>query len=129
MDGIIDTTYVITKLAEINSKIKTLEIEKEELRDEIKQYLYEEDADTAILTDKYGEEWKATYKEYTRKKVDYDILFYEIGEDKFNEIVSETNSVSLTIRKAPKKKKTPPVPKSSKTIVDTIHSIPKGKIE
>src|SRR6056297_3199375 len=101
-----DEIKLMTKYSEIKSKIDKLKKEQDDIREQIGYLLHQNNINEMIIMDEYGVEWKPQYQISKRKKVDYDLLLFEVGAEKYNDIVSENKITSLIIRKAPKKKKT-----------------------
>lgn len=125
-------TELITKHAEIKSKLDKLEKEKTEVREQIAQLLHDEGVNEKTIMDDYGTEWNPKYQNTTRKSTDYDLLLHYVGSEKYDEIVKGKTTTSLVIKKAPKKKKkektvTSEAPNEIKE--DITKTIPKGKIE
>ena len=126
-------TELVTKYAEIKAKLDKLNEEKDEIRREIAEILHHENVNSKVMVDEYGTEWEPKYQKSSRKQVNYSLLLEEVGREKYDEIVNETTSTSLVIRKAPKKKKTKEedITKSSpkEEEQDITKNIPKGSIE
>jgi len=124
---------LVTRYAEIKAKLDRLTEEKDEIRKKIAEVLHYENVNSKIMVDEYGTEWEPKYQTSSRKQIDYNLLLAEVGQEKYNEIVKETSSTALVIRKAPKKKKTKEedITRSSpkKVEQDITKNIPKGSIE
>lgn len=125
-----DETKLITRYADIKSKIDSLKKEQDEIREQIGYFLHKKKVNEIILTDSYGVDWKPQYQNSKRKKVDYDLLLYEVGQKRYNEIISINEITALVIRKAPKRKKTEVTSNAPKEIKeDIMKNVPKGKIK
>jgi len=122
---------LITRYAEIKNDIDNLNKEKNEIRDILAQILHDEETNSKIIKDEYGNKWKVTYQMLNRKKVNYSFLYDVVGSDIYDEIVTSEETTSFIIRKAPKKKSeskfTKEAPKKIKK--DVSKEPPKGQIE
>ncbi len=58
-----------------------------------------------LIIDVDGVNWQSSYQSTTRKKVDYSALLEIVGNHQYEEIVEENKSTFITIRKAPRKKR------------------------
>ncbi len=76
------------------------------LKNELAERLHIEKVNEIFIDDKKDIKWKIGYQSKTRKSVDYTVLFEKLGSHMYGEVVQEKESTFLTIRKAPKIKKT-----------------------
>jgi len=120
---------LLTKYTENKAKLDKLNDEKNEIRDRLAEILHIKGINEMIVEDDYANKWKIGYQQSNKKKVDYDRLLEEGGQDFYNEIVEINKVTSFIIRKAPKKKKDTLTAKTPKKIEkDETKTLPKGKI-
>jgi len=120
---------LLTKYTENKAKLDKLNDEKNEIRDRLAEILHMKGINEMIVEDDYANKWKIGYQQSNKKKVDYDRLLEEGGQDFYNEIVEINEVTSFIIRKAPKKKKDTLTAKTPKKIEkDETKTLPKGKI-
>jgi len=120
---------LLTKYTENKAKLDKLNDEKNEIRDRLAEILHIKGINEMIVEDDYANKWKIGYQQSNKKKVDYDRLLEEGGQDFYNEIVEINEVTSFIIRKAPKKKKDTLTAKTPKKIEkDETKTLPKGKI-
>ncbi len=81
-----------------------IETKMSAIKDEFAERMHKLKSNKLII-DVDGVGWQSAYQTTTRKKVDYSTLLEIVGNQQYEEIVQENKSTFITIRKAPKKKK------------------------
>jgi len=83
---------------------KAAKARKAEIKEKIAIIMHQRKVNQLLLTDSEDQNWEIRYQSSNRKKVDYTALFNQVGHDVYNQIVTETPSTSLFIRKEKVKK-------------------------
>jgi len=83
---------------------KAAKARKAEIKEKIAIIMHQRKVNQLLLTDSEDQNWEIRYQSSNRKKVDYTVLFNQVGHDVYNQIVTETPSTSLFIRKEKVKK-------------------------
>lgn len=99
----------------VQDQIKDLKEKADGIKEDVAKLMHDE-AVNERMVDVDGIKFRVFYQGRTNKKVDYDLLHETVGPHKYKEIVNESQSEFLSIRKAPKGKQ------------DTLsHNAPNGK--
>lgn len=98
----------------VQDQIKDLKEKSDEIKEDIAKLMHEDQINEKIA-EVDGIKFKISYQGRTNKKVDHDALINLVGPNKYKEIVSESHSEFLSIRKAPKGQQT-----------SLVHSSPNG---
>lgn len=85
----------------VQDQIKDLTEKSNDIKEDIAKLMHEDGVNEKI-TEVDGINFKIFYQGRTNKKVDHDALINIVGANKYREIVSESHSEFLSIRKAPK---------------------------
>ena len=98
----------------VTEQQKDLKEKSENIKEDIAKMMHE-DSVNSVLSDVDGVIFKIAYQSRTTKKVDYNQLIEILGQNNYNEVVTQKESEFLSIRKAPKGEQT-----------DILHKSPNG---
>jgi hypothetical protein len=87
----------------VQDQIKDLKEKADGIKEDVAKLMHEENTNDRIV-DVDGIKFRVFYQGRTNKKVDYTLLHETVGSHKYQEIVNESQSSFLSIRKAPKGK-------------------------
>ena len=87
----------------VQDQIKDLKDKADGIKEDIAKLMHEESTNEKIV-DVEGIAFRCFYQGRTNKKVDYNLLHEVVGPHKYKEIVNESQSSFLSIRKAPQSK-------------------------
>lgn len=87
----------------VQDQIKDLKDKADGIKEDIAKLMHEESTNEKIV-DVEGIVFRCFYQGRTNKKVDYNLLHETVGSHKYQEIVKESQSSFLSIRKAPQSK-------------------------
>lgn len=89
----------------VQDQVKDLKEKADGIKEDIAKLMHEEQINEKIV-DVSGINFRIFYQGRTNKKVDYNLLHEVVGPHKYKEIVAESQSEFLSIRKAPAHKQT-----------------------
>lgn len=87
----------------VQDQMKDLKEKADGIKEDIAKLMHEESVNEKIV-DVDSIKFRVFYQGRTNKKVDYNHLHEVVGSHKYKEIVTETQSSFLSIRKAPQSK-------------------------
>lgn len=116
---------LIDEYEELDQKIKELDNKKKSIKESIADILHSESVNKKIFESSSNTKWKAEYQTRNSRKTNYQLLMEIAGPDKYHDVVSENQSTSLVIAKAPKSEQSKT---KEKPIEDSVPSTPKGVI-
>lgn len=106
-----EMTNNIIKYLEINKQIKSLEEDKNEVRNKIAGQMHDLEVNELFI-DIDDETIKCAYQKTTRDSVDYARLLELVGPHIYSEVVTKKTTTTLIIRKAAEKSLTSKVHKA-----------------
>lgn len=111
----------------VQDQIKDLKDKADGIKEDIAKLMHEEATNEKIV-DVTGIKFRIFYQGRTNKKVDYNRLHEIVGSHQYQEIVKESQSEFLSIRKAPQSQQTKlthnaPNGKKKKTLTPPVGSL------
>lgn len=98
----------------VQDQIKDLREKSDNIKEDIAKLMHEDQINEKI-TEVDGIKFKICYQGRTNKSVDHNALIELVGPNKYNDIVKQSHSEFLSIRKAPKGQQT-----------SLVHTAPNG---
>lgn len=101
-----DSEYITlaTEYRELKKKEKEIEAQQNALKEKGAIFLHDDKMNENIVPLADGENWKFGYGSKITSKPDYKLLLETVGPAKYKEIVTEKESVFITIKKSGKTK-------------------------
>jgi hypothetical protein len=84
----------------VQDQMKDLKEKADDIKEDIAKMMHEDQINEKLV-DVDGIKFRTFYQGRTNKKVDYNLLYEVVGPHKYKEIVTESQSEFLSIRKAP----------------------------
>jgi len=126
-----ESEYVslLTQYRDLKKKENEIKASQISLREKGAKLLHDDQINENIVTLEDGENWKCGYESKSTSKTDHKLLLEYVGSAKYKEIVTENDSVYLSMRKSAKGKVDTSL-LNEKPINDelTIPSVPSGTI-
>lgn len=111
MTGINNIYEKLKRYEELGTAEKNIKEEKEDIRKSISKFMHDQDANEIKLKIDETNYWSCKYQKRTNSVFNKDLLFEDLGEEKYKKYIDEKSSFSLNIRKMKNKKETS-VPKN-----------------
>ncbi|HQF37143.1 MAG TPA: hypothetical protein PLL26_05915 [Candidatus Dojkabacteria bacterium] len=89
----------------LNKQKNEIEARMDKIKERVAAMLHEDKINEKIVELSNGEKWKGAYQTTSRTVTDLKMLMEIVGPGKYSEIVSQKETIFLTIRKAGKEKK------------------------
>ena len=118
---------LLTEYSHVKEEHDAITARKETIRNKIAEELHRIKANDATIINTRGETWKCAYSTRTSKRVDHAGLLDLLGQERYNQYVSISESTSLGIRKATKSSKSS-AKTTTKPVANDHTSIPMGNI-
>lgn len=89
----------------VQDQINDLKEQVDNIKEDMAKLMHEDSVNEKLVTvDEI--KFRIFYQGRTSKKVDHDVLFNMLGPNKYQEVVTESHSEFLSVRKAPKGQQT-----------------------